>query len=996
MVVLFACGTAAGEKWQWQEAEYYRAQQGAARPDGKRAAGSFGCLGMGWGWRTDHFAEYEITLAEAIPAAVMHLRYARGGTGRIKLDLLIDGRHIGNTPTLELSRTPGWGDKPQDWRFVSLPLGALEKGQHLIRLAPAAGGSNLNIDGFYIAPADCPPAGLHDPQTHQRDALRVNPGIIGQIARRQPTFAEVQLSSIDKKTPATASASPSMVLDEAAQVVSPLLRAALADKPTCFLVNAYDVGAPTDADTDVPWHLLDKEKDDRFENPYLGKLGLFNPNADITWLMGVGIDDGAIDYAPPGQYTDHLINLAARRLDLGPVEAEVLYLPATSSTVLAVVHFVNQDDRAHAIHLESLIARQAVELAPRDFYDYGIHVTAGKLQKIRYDKTNGAVISQYDDWDRDGMRPIGTLQCALTADQSPTSYRYNLNAENEKPANHAALLYDLNLPPRGSDTICLSLNLLRYGDASFTTKRGYALYKDINEDAALQAGLRAAADALAVDWPEYVQESYHRYERMPLVTLPRERWSRDFYCCLELPRACTWSPQDKIDQPWYTFCRPHGHDPYGWWSYGMHAHEHLSTFTVNLFDPQLSQAYIRGHFQVQREDGSIQYGVNRLLKNIHGKLNTAPFLMWEAWRAYGWSGDREFLADAYAVGKPYLAWWSSPARTREGAVLQHWLDFVESVRDDADLATWTATDVAERQEALDLNCYLLNEEKAMAAMARELGLPAEAGYWAKQADTRRERMRRLLWHEEDRLYYGRDTLGDRWARVQDISTFFPLWCGLSRPGEYDDILKPLGDPGGFATDWPVATLAVQHMPDEQRGEFHWKGANWVEMSMLPVQGLRRYGGFEAAADLAVVNSKMVFDSLERHGHFYEYYNSITGERAGLTDYIWTSLPAAMLIETVFGIRPTQAGLEILPALPQGWDRVAIENLHVRDSVIALRVEREASLAGPQVTVEGRAMPLYCGRGVLIPWSELPQACTIDIVHPATMPDRSDDFKPLDY
>ena len=51
------------------------------------------------------------------------------------------------------------------------------------------------------------------------------------------------------------------------------LRSELATKPSPFVVKAHDVGKPTDFNTDIPWHLLDKEKDPRFDLPLAGQLG---------------------------------------------------------------------------------------------------------------------------------------------------------------------------------------------------------------------------------------------------------------------------------------------------------------------------------------------------------------------------------------------------------------------------------------------------------------------------------------------------------------------------------------------------------------------------------------------------------------------------------------------------------------------------------------------------------------------------------------------------
>ncbi len=249
-------------------------------------------------------------------------------------------------------------------------------------------------------------------------------------------------------------------------------------------------------------------------------------------------------------------------------------------------------------------------------------------------------------------------------------------------------------------------------------------------------------------------------------------------------------------------------------------------------------------------------------------------------------------------------------------------------------------------------------------------------------------MREHLWHAEDRVYYGRDTAGDRWARVMDISTFLPLWCGLATPEQAERIASLLHDPQTFGTAFPVATLAVRHMPDRQRGVWHWRGSNWVEMTWLVIQGLRQYGCYTEAARLAEINCRMVFDTLERTGHFREFYNSLTGEPSDLTDYIWTSMPAIMAVEVFLGIRPTAEGIEILPALPNGWDDIAIENLRCRRTRLCVRVRRDANATFATATVNGQPRETHNGRGILIPWAEAPSKCRIEIVQPATLQDHT--------
>jgi putative isomerase len=405
---------------------------------------------------------------------------------------------------------------------------------------------------------------------------------------------------------------------------------------------------------------------------------------------------------------------------------------------------------------------------------------------------------------------------------------------------------------------------------------------------------------------------------------------------------------------------------------------------VNISEPALSQSFLRGHFNAQKSDGFIQYGINQSGRNFHEPLATAPLLSGESWQAYLWSGDRQFLAEAYDKCGPFVRWWRSPERTQAG--LQHWRDFVESLRDDKDLATWTATKGAEDQAALDLNCYLLNEERTLARMARELGKFREAGQWQAEADARIATMRDTLWHGGDGVYYGKNLRTAEWARVMDISTFFPLWCGLATPDQAKSIARLLHDPDTFGTRYPVATLAAKEMPDKLRGQYHWRGANWIEMSWLAIQGLAENGHDREAARVAKANCEMAFHTLEKTGHFREFYNSLTGEPSDLTDYIWSSMPAIMIVETLFGIRPAKPGLQIHPRLPAEWDDIRIDNLHVRAARISLHVKRNASRGTSRVIVNGAPRFVEDDGSLLLPWAELPARCDIEILQG---PEQSD-------
>jgi hypothetical protein len=153
-------------------------------------------------------------------------------------------------------------------------------------------------------------------------------------------------------------------------------------------------------------------------------------------------------------------------------------------------------------------------------------------------------------------------------------------------------------------------------------------------------------------------------------------------------------------------------------------------------------------------------------------------------------------------------------------------------------------------------------------------------------------------------------------------------------------------------------------------------------------GLRSYGFLSDASELAYKNIAMAFNELHATGHFREYYNCETGRGLGLYDYAWGGVPAAMLLRIIAGIEPTSTGLAVLPALPAGWDSLNVRRLHARDLTVTLTITRSSDVSAPEVTVNGKEVPSYGGRGAFIPWDCGGADVTIDIVHPARLKEEA--------
>ncbi|MGQ9580941.1 MAG: MGH1-like glycoside hydrolase domain-containing protein [Armatimonadota bacterium] len=798
-----------------------------------------------------------------------------------------------------------------------------------------------------------------------------------------PAGYEPQLTPIDRL--------PSEVVKEAAGATWQVLKV-LALKPCPYIVKAYDTPGGTDYNSDYSWHALDKEK--LFELPGKDMLGLVNPNSDIYFAFGFGVGCQKVKYDLRFRPVVHLADLLIYRVDLDEeIECEVLFRCARSDTVVSAVVLRNPSNEDQLVNVGNLFGKEPLDnpphqryLLPQTRHGSGVTTTAGGIAWMGAVGGNRAALVCFYDWAKgkcEGRRLLATVLEVVGEHYEPA-----FSDRHTPPPGTLAGDRTVVVPARGTAIFAQALNLRRFATQDVENPILMPLlYKRETEEQAAQEGYKACVEVLAEDWQEVIRCSVEPYRTFPKISIPEKSWEADFYASLELPRASTFSPYGLLKQPFYNFCRVHAHEPFGWWTYGMHAHENLCVLVNNIVHPNLSQDYLKGHISQQRPDGMYPYGVNHAGTDPYHKPETAtaPLIVWESWNVYLWSGDREFLCEAYESGKRNHEWWIAN-RSSRGDGICRWRDTsVESVRDDDHLTTWQATGGSQHQDALDLNCYLLVQERTLAAMAAELGFDDEATHFARMADQRACTMNERMWHAGDSVYYGIGDQPGQFVRVKDISTFFPLWAELATESRFERIASIVTDPETFGTPYGPPVLAANEPGFGP--ESHWFGANWVEMSMLVIIGLRNYGYYRLAADLAYRNTKMVFDELERHGHFREYFNSVTGSGTGLVDYIWTSIPAYFIVGVFLGIEPVPAGIRIIPALPQGWNNLEVRNLHVREKHLIVKIAVREGLNETISTVNGQPVEAFRSRGVFIPWTTPTNELRIEITQPPVIPEQ---------
>lgn len=179
---------------------------------------------------------------------------------------------------------------------------------------------------------------------------------------------------------------------------------------------------------------------------------------------------------------------------------------------------------------------------------------------------------------------------------------------------------------------------------------------------------------------------------------------------------------------------------------------------------------------------------------------------------------------------------------------------------------------------VDLNSILYVVERDLAALARDLGSPADAARYEVLAEQRAQTIRELMWDEARGLFCDYDFVHERRAPDPSLAMFYPLWAGLATQAQADALiarwLPRFLRRGGLLT-----TL-------RRKTGRQWAAPNgWAPLHWLVVAGLERYGHQQAATRVMTRWCDTCNDVFAATGVFWEKYNVERGaphsEEAGL-------------------------------------------------------------------------------------------------------------------
>ena len=138
-----------------------------------------------------------------------------------------------------------------------------------------------------------------------------------------------------------------------------------------------------------------------------------------------------------------------------------------------------------------------------------------------------------------------------------------------------------------------------------------------------------------------------------------------------------------------------------------------------------------------------------------------------------------------------------------------------------------------------------------------------------------------LWDPYANQYFSRDFITHKLIKEPSVAALLPLYAGCISKERAAALVKTIESEHVFGPAFPLPSVPLDS--SWFNPVRYWQGPTWMNINWLIIDGLRRYGYKDHAAALVEISLELV-----QNGGFAEYFNPITGEALGASDFSWTA------------------------------------------------------------------------------------------------------------
>ncbi|MHA1266564.1 MAG: MGH1-like glycoside hydrolase domain-containing protein [Candidatus Helarchaeota archaeon] len=353
------------------------------------------------------------------------------------------------------------------------------------------------------------------------------------------------------------------------------------------------------------------------------------------------------------------------------------------------------------------------------------------------------------------------------------------------------------------------------------------------------------------------------------------------------------------------------------WAHSGHKYTHPllseSCFTSliwNLWVPEIAQEILLPFLDGQAENGRIPSKVKMFGKQYREIL---PLL---AHTIVILNPSMTYLQEIYPKLKKFHQWIYQNRQNEDG--LFFWKTPEESGMPESQ--RFAKLKDCSHIIPVDLNSYVVLQNKALAKITNKLGLQEEAAYYEKQTKDLCERIQAKLWDSESQMYYDWDSTLKAFIKNLALSNFIPLAAQIPTKPQAAALISHLQHPEKFNTPTPLPSISIA---DKAFRSQKWKGAVSINLAYLILQGLDLYLEQPLVVEFGYRLIKGILTKWSQTGTFYEFYspNPIKYPLATKPskDYVGsTGLINVILVEMLLGIKFQNDKIWICPKLPDEW------------------------------------------------------------------------------
>jgi glycogen debranching enzyme len=323
------------------------------------------------------------------------------------------------------------------------------------------------------------------------------------------------------------------------------------------------------------------------------------------------------------------------------------------------------------------------------------------------------------------------------------------------------------------------------------------------------------------------------------------------------------------------------------------------------FDPVGAMNSQRVFMERQHDNGYINYRTGPYLDETietGGQLtSSAPFFSYENLEIYKRTKDKQFLEEAYESGKKlYMFFINNRDSDHDGLCEWGGDAALESVRD-ARVAVWDKAGDPKKFEALDLNCILVNEARALWVMSREMGNSGDFQFFGDEVQRLITLINKTFWDGTTGFYYNVDMTDNDFSfkrtddlKIKEIIGFLPLWAGVAGKEQARRLMGHLKNKDEFWRKYGIPTLSADNEYYNPMG--YWNGPVWVQWNYLIFRGMLDYGYYSEAQQLVKnIMGNMIYQLQTGH-NFWEFYSPDDHQAGWNKTYIWAGIIAKMIID----------------------------------------------------------------------------------------------------